>query len=74
MRIWRYLGRTEHHPRYVIAYKFPPTQVRTCVLSIEHSVARTGTITPVAELEPVDVGGVVVRRATLHNYDELAKK
>lgn len=74
MTLWDDLGRTEHHPRYAIAYKFPAKQVRTKVLSIEHSVGRTGTVTPVANLEGVNVSGVVVRRATLHNYDELAKK
>lgn len=74
MKFWDLLGRTEHHPRYAIAYKFPAKQVRTKVLSIEHSVGRTGTVTPVANLDPVDVTGVIVRRATLHNYDELAKK
>lgn len=74
MALWDNLGRTEHHPRYAIAYKFPAKQVRTRVLSIEHSVGRTGTVTPVANLEPVDVSGVIVRRATLHNYDELTKK
>lgn len=55
MTLWDNLGRTEHHPRYAIAYKFPAKQVRTKVLSIEHSVGRTGTITPVANLEAVDV-------------------
>ena len=74
MTLWDDLGRTEHHPRYAIAYKFPAKQVRTKVLSIEHSVGRTGTVTPVANLEAVDVGGVIVRRATLHNYDELIRK
>lgn len=74
MILWDLLGRTEHHPRYAIAYKFPAKQVRTKVISIEHSVGRTGTVTPVANLEPVEVTGVIVRRATLHNYDELGKK
>ncbi len=74
MTLWDELGRTEHHPRYAIAYKFPAKQVRTRVISIEHSVWRTGTVTPVANLEPVDVGGVIVRRSTLHNYDELTRK
>ena len=74
MNLWDTLGRTEHHPRYAIAYKFPAKQVRTKVLSIEHSVGRTGTVTPVANLEAVEVTGVIVKRATLHNYDELAKK
>ena len=74
MTLWDDLGRTEHHPRYAIAYKFPAKQVRTQVISIEHSVGRTGTVTPVANLEAVKVSGVIVRRATLHNYDELTKK
>ncbi len=74
LEYWRILGRTEHHPRYAIAYKFPAEIVRTRVLSIEHSVGRTGTITPVANLEPVEVWGVVVRRATLHNYEEAQSK
>lgn len=74
MTLWDELGRTEHHPRYAIAYKFPAKQVRTKVLSIQHSVGRTGTITPVANLEPVEVTGVIVKRATLHNYEELEKK
>jgi DNA ligase (NAD+) len=74
LEFWRILGRTEHHPRYAIAYKFPAEIVRTRVLSIEHSVGRTGTITPVANLEPVEVGGVIVRRATLHNYEEAETK
>lgn len=74
LSLWSILGTTEHHPRYAIAYKFPAVNVRTKLLSIEHSVGRTGIITPVAILEPVNVGGVTVSRATLHNYDELAKK
>ncbi len=72
--IWRELGATEHHPRYAIAYKFPQELVRTRVIDIEHSVGRTGTVTPVAHLEAIHVGGVVVRRATLHNYEELERK
>ncbi len=72
--LWRELGTTEHHPRYAIAYKFPQTHVRTRVLDVEHSVGRSGIVTPVAHLDPVNVTGVTVRRATLHNYDELAAK
>ncbi len=56
LALWQKLGTTEHHPRYAIAYKFPATNVRTKLLSIEHSVGRTGIITPVALLEPVNVG------------------
>lgn len=72
--LWNIIWFTEHHPRYAIAYKFPAELVRTKILSIEHSVGRTGTITPVANLEPVNVSWVIVRRATLHNYDEVEKK
>lgn len=62
---------TQHHPRYAIAYKFPAEILTTKVLSIEHSVWRTWTITPVANLEPVNIWWVVVKRATLHNYEEI---
>ncbi|MDD5213585.1 MAG: NAD-dependent DNA ligase LigA [Candidatus Gracilibacteria bacterium] len=72
--LWNEIGFTAHHPRYAIAYKFPADIITTKILSIEHSVARTGTITPVANLEAVNVGGVIVRRATLHNYEELREK
>lgn len=74
LSLWQQLGTTEHHPRYAIAYKFPAVNVRTKLLGVEHSVGRTGVVTPVAILDPVNVGGVTVGRATLHNYDELAKK
>ena len=74
LALWSMLGTTEHHPRYAIAYKFPAQHVRTQLLAVEHSVGRTGIITPVALLYPVNVGGVTVSRATLHNYDEVNKK
>lgn len=69
--LWEKIGFTEHHPRYAVAYKFPAEVGRTKILSVEHSVGRTGTITPVAHLEPIALGGVIVKRATLHNYDEV---
>lgn len=72
MSLWKEIGYTEHHPRYAIAYKFPAELVTTRIDSIEHSVGRTGTLTPVANVEPVNIGGAVVRRSTLHNYDEIA--
>lgn len=56
LSLWSELGTTEHHPRYAIAYKFPATNVRTKLLDVEHSIGRTGVITPVAILEPVNVG------------------
>ncbi len=68
------LGATSRSPRWANAYKFKPVQATTKILDIEVSVGRTGTLTPVAILEPVDIGGVVVSRATLHNEDEIAKK
>ncbi|MBS9775208.1 NAD-dependent DNA ligase LigA [Candidatus Gracilibacteria bacterium] len=69
--LWEQIGWTEHHPRYAIAYKFPAELFTTKVLSVDHQVGRTGTITPVANLEPVIIGGVTVKRATLHNYEEV---
>ena len=71
IHLWKKIGFTEHHPRYAVAYKFPAEIGRTKILSVEHSVGRTGTITPVAHLEPIALGGVMVKRATLHNYDEV---
>ena len=68
---WLNIGSTEHHPRYCIAYKFPAELLTTKVLSVQHSIGRTGTITPVANLEPVNIGWAIVKRATLHNYDEI---
>ena len=67
------LGATDRVPRWAIAFKFPATQVTTTVLGITWQVGRTGKLTPVAELEAVEVAGSTVRRATLHNVDELAR-
>ena len=67
----RRLGTLNRAPRWAIAFKFAPRQETTRVLAIEASVGRTGTLTPVAVLEPVRIGGVTVEHATLHNQDEI---
>ena len=67
------LGMTFKSPRWAIAYKFPALQATTQVLGVEHSVGRTGTVTPVASLKPVACGGVTISSATLHNYEEVER-
>ncbi len=68
------VGWTSRHPRWAFAYKFPPRKEITRILSILPSVGRTGVVTPVAILLPVELGGVTVARATLHNREEVARK
>lgn len=68
------LGFTIKSPRYACAYKFPAIEKTTKILSVTQQVGRTGVITPVAELTPVEIEGATITRATLHNYKEIAKK
>lgn len=68
------LGATSKFPRWAIAYKFPARQATTRVLDLEINVGRTGAVTPVACLEPVELSGTTVGRASLHNWDEVARK
>ncbi len=72
-RLWAELGTTAKSPRWAVAYKYAARQATTRVLDIRAQVGRTGTLTPVADLEPVEVGGVTVSHATLHNMDEIQR-
>lgn len=68
------LGYTQKFPRWEVAFKFEAEEVTTKLLDIEWNVGRTGKVTPTAILEPVDIGGVTVKRATLNNYDDIQRK
>jgi DNA ligase (NAD+) len=69
----RRLGSTTHHPRWASAYKFPAQQATTLITKIEISVGRTGALTPTALLEPVEIAGATISRASLHNPDEIER-
>ena len=70
----RRLGSTTHHPRWAIAFKFAARQATTVIEAIEVGVGKTGILTPVAKLQPVELAGVVIRNVSLHNEDEIRKK
>ncbi len=71
---WTALGRNVKTPRWSVAYKYPPEEKLTEILSIDVSLGRTGALTPVANLSPVRLSGTMVRRASLHNEDEILRK
>jgi len=68
------LGMTSHHPRWAIAYKFKARQATSKLLSVEYQVGRTGAVTPVAKIQPVQVGGVMVSSISIHNKDYIKEK
>ncbi len=72
--LWDELGYVGREPRWAIAYKFPPVQATTKLQRIAVNVGRTGSLNPFAILEPVQVGGVIVKQATLHNEDDIRRK
>ena len=71
--LWPSLGMTSKYPRYAIAYKFPARAAITRLVDVSFQTGRTGIVTPVAHLEPVNVGGVMIRRASLHNMREIER-
>lgn len=74
LRLQEELGEISRSPRWALAYKFQPRQETTRIIDVAVGVGRTGALTPVAIMEPVEVGGVTVSRATLHNQDEINRK
>ncbi|MGH2533647.1 MAG: NAD-dependent DNA ligase LigA [Thermomicrobiales bacterium] len=74
VRLQEEIGYVAREPRWATAYKFPAIQKTTVLEDIQINVGRTGTLNPLAILQPVNIGGVLVRRATLHNEDEIARK
>ncbi|MGH9553967.1 MAG: NAD-dependent DNA ligase LigA, partial [Terriglobales bacterium] len=71
--MWKELGETSHSPRWAIAFKYPPEEADTVIEDIHFDVGRTGAVTPVAWLSPVKLAGTTVKRATLHNADQIKR-
>lgn len=74
LSLQRAIGHTSHHPRWAIAFKFKAKQATTLLRDVEFQVGRTGAITPVAKLQPVELAGVTISNASLHNADQIAEK
>ena len=74
LKLQERLGMTSHHPRWAVAFKFKARQATSKLLSVEFQVGRTGAITPVAKIEPVQVGGVTVSSISIHNEDYIREK
>lgn len=71
--LWKDLGTTSHSPRWAIAFKYPPDEAETILESVEFDLGRTGAVTPVACLKPVLLAGTTVKRASLHNFDQVER-
>lgn len=71
--LWGHFGTTSHSPRWAIAYKYPPEEEETLLEGIEFEVGRTGAVTPVAHLKPVQLAGTTVKRASLHNFEQIRR-
>lgn len=72
-RLWDQAGQTAHSPRWAVAYKYPPEEAETVVEDVKFDVGRTGAVTPVAWLAPVQLAGTTVKRATLHNAEQIRR-
>ncbi len=71
--LWPHLGATAHSPRWAVAFKYPPDEEDTLLEGIEFEVGRTGAVTPVAQLRPVQLAGTTVKRASLHNFEQIRR-